>query len=61
MRLWWQAYLDKAHRGVKNIFSSLIPVMHEAKPAGDLKWVAQVWVRHGTDSFGCFMNTAESV
>ena len=36
-------------------------LLHEAKPAGDLKWVAQVWVRHGTDNFGCFMNTAESV
>ena len=35
-------------------------LLHEALPAVDTKWVCQVWVRHGVDTHGCFMNTAES-
>ena len=36
-------------------------LLHEALPAGGVKYVAQVWVRHGVDRFGMFMNTHESV
>ena len=36
-------------------------LIHEALPAGDVKFVSQVWVRHGADRFGMFMNTRESV
>ena len=35
-------------------------LMHEALPAGATKYVSQVWVRHGVDRFGLFMDTAES-
>ena len=35
-------------------------LLHEALPAIDVKWVAQVWVRHGEDLYQAFMNTPES-
>lgn len=33
---------------------------HEACEAIDTKWVSQVWVRHGADRYGAFMNTDSS-
>ena len=35
-------------------------LVHEACPAIDTKWVAQIWVRHGIDLHGSFMRTVES-
>jgi prolyl 4-hydroxylase len=35
-------------------------LLHEALPAGEVKFVSQVWVRHGVDRYGLFMNTHES-
>ena len=36
-------------------------LIHEACPAIDTKWVAQVWVRHGVDPYRRFMDTPSSV
>ena len=37
-------------------------LMHEALPVpqGQTKYVAQMWVRHGIDRYGMFMDTPES-
>jgi prolyl 4-hydroxylase len=36
-------------------------LLHEAKPTGEQKWVAQVWVRQSADLRRAFMDTPESV
>ena len=38
-------------------------LLHEALPvpAGQTKFVAQMWVRHSADRVGAFMDTAESI
>ena len=36
-------------------------LMHEALPPEQTKYVAQMWVRHGADTFGAFMDTHESI
>lgn len=38
-------------------------LLHEALPVpqGQTKWVAQMWVRHGVDRHGAFMDTRESL